>query len=482
MKSGLLEKMMPLLDIRQTRLVGLQALSAVTHHGGSEIRVAIAKHTSKLLQLMEEFPDNEALNEQITVTLSHAVSAVIITEDGPVDARAIQQLNMPNLLRLTMRNIRRPTASHYMLSHAIELLSNATLNCSREIKAIPSIVNLLVAALRSDDLTLRGTVLGGVIYLTQKESEFDRAFHDPHKFLAAIRRGFPQHLSDLLMAYDPTRCDTYLTLQCCNEHQKAMFRAAQDHDLLSLGRTLARLVVTTEYAVTDGGFQVKNPRTGRLELDNAGLPFTMWSDALQVCAHRLRETGDAQDRDRADIIELKFFISKQRLPEALALAHRAIARNPQVAYYHYALSLGPDPAEGLRACKKGLKCKETTPFVQSYLRWRAVDHAGELGLQKLACAHTGDAAYAEGIAFMTSALEDAKAFVSETSPDNRHMHTMLNWHIVLTVALRGKDLSTDLRELDVCSRVPRIDARFCLTYVLSCILGRVQEAGNGQRV
>ena len=200
--------MMPLLDLRKTRVVGLQALSAITHHGGGEIRVAIAKYTPKLLQLMDEFPDNEALNEQIIVTLTHAVSAVIVPDDEKLDTQAIRRLDIPNVLEFTMRNIRRPGASHYLVSHAIELLANATLNCPREIKAIPSIVNLLVACLRSDDLTIRGTAVGGLVRLTQKDSVQDRVFNDPHKFLAAIQRGFPKHLSDLLMAYDPARCDT----------------------------------------------------------------------------------------------------------------------------------------------------------------------------------------------------------------------------------------------------------------------------------
>ncbi|KAJ3533482.1 hypothetical protein NM688_g7276 [Phlebia brevispora] len=210
-EAGLLNKMLPLLDIRSTRIIGLQALSTVTHHGGAEIRCEIAKHTPKLLQLMEEFPDDYTLNELAIITLSHAVSAVLTADD--LDMKAIQQLDIPKVLRLTMQNVRRPAASYYMLAHSLDFLSHATLNCSREIKAIPSIVNLLVACLRSNELTDRCNALGGLARLTNKDSEPDTCGQDLQKFMATLQRGFPKHLSDLLMAYDPRRCDTYLTLQ-----------------------------------------------------------------------------------------------------------------------------------------------------------------------------------------------------------------------------------------------------------------------------
>ncbi|THH00039.1 hypothetical protein EW026_g2433 [Hermanssonia centrifuga] len=446
-REGLISKMIPLLDVRATRYVGLQALSTVTHHGGVEVRHEIAKYTSTLLRLMEEFPDDSAVNDLVIVTLAHAVGSVI-TDDN-VQAHTIRELDMPTVLRLTMVNIRKPDAPHYMLSHALQLLSCSTLHCYREVKAIPSLVKLLVASLRSADLTVRCSSLGGLVRLFHNECERDLHVKDPQKFMAAIQRGFPDNLSDLLMAHDPTKCDTYVILQTSADYQKAMMRCVQDHDLYALGKTLAGLILKTEFAIAEGGFQAYNERTGQPEIMDVGLPFKMWSDSLPICAKAVRAKGTPKDLDMADILDIKFFIMRQRIPEAADLAKRAIERSPQVAYFYYAISLAAELTQGLRAAKKGLKCKQITPFVRANLLWRCVCHAGDLGLTRLQMAAPGDTAYSEGIAFLVSALDDAKTFTSEIPPDSRHHINILNWLILLTIALRGSELSPDLRELDV---------------------------------
>ena len=58
-------------------------------------------------------------------------------------------------------------------------------------------------------------------------------------------------------------------------------------------------------------------------------------------------------------------------------------------------------------------------------------------------------ARAEGAAFLVSAWEDANTFIAEAPPDTRHMLGMLGWYVLLTVVVRGPELSADLRELDV---------------------------------
>ena len=124
-------------------------------------------------------------------------------------------------------------------------------------------------------------------------------------------------------------------------------------------------------------------------------------------------------------------------------------RNPELAYAYYAIAMGADHEQGLRAVKKGLKCKNATPFVRNYMLWRAVEHAGDMGVSVLQDAKAGESSHAEGVAFLMSAWEDAKTFTAEAPPDNRHMQTILNWYIILTIAIKGPELSENLRELDV---------------------------------
>jgi hypothetical protein len=448
-----MEKMLPLFDKRSTRYVSLQALSAVTHHGGGDIRRRIAVHTPRLVRLMEELPDDKEVNELVVVVLAHTTSAVVNDEESSpsVVHRNIINLDLPTILRLVLRNARQPDASLHLLTHTLELLSTIArpAACSKEIRAIPSLVSLLTSGLRSKEITLRCNSLGGIMRLMSADAVHDYGHLDHQKLMSALNGSLPRQLEDVMMAYGAPRCDTYLILQASLEFQKAMQRCVQTYDLYDLGLKLSELVLRTEYSITEGMYQVANERTGQMETANLGLPFTMWVDSLPHCAQALREKGSPADLDKSDILQCKFFITRKKLPDALALAKAAILRSPQVAYFYYVVGLSTsDSAEGLRASKQGIKCKQLTPFVKNFLLWRATEHAADMGIMKLQACRPGDEEYTEGIAFLTSALEDANMFISEAPPDTRRMTVMLSWYILLTIALRGPELSIDLKELN----------------------------------
>ena len=444
---------MPLLDYESTRHMALNALTVVTHHGGVVARREIARKNGVLVRLIQAHPEDAKVLELATVTMAHATSAVLSVEDPP-DSGLVKEIQVRAVLKSTIEGVQKPFASHYMIDHALGLLSSATRHCPQDCKATPSMLTLLVSYLRSMNLTARCTALGGLIRLTANESEPDRQNFDPNKLVAAVQRRFPDNLSDLMMDYGLERCDTMLTLKSTSDYQRAMMRCAQDHDLYALGRTLAMLIQRTEFSIAEGMFQTDGPG-GRRETIDIGLPFTMWTDALPHCARALRARGGAADLDMADVLDLKFFIIRQRIPDAISLGQRAVERNPELAYAYYAISMGADHEQGLRAVKKGLKCKNVTPFVRNYMLWRAVEHAGDLGVMFLQDAKVGDSRHAEGVAFLMSAWEDAKTFTAEAPPDNRHMQTIVNWYIILTIAIKGPELSEDLRELSVRTWVVR---------------------------
>ncbi|KZP08095.1 hypothetical protein FIBSPDRAFT_840606 [Athelia psychrophila] len=128
-------------------------------------------------------------------------------------------------------------------------------------------------------------------------------------------------------------------------------------------------------------------------------------------------------------------------------ANRAIARNPNQPYFYYALALQAISPDGLRAAKKGLKCPKITPFVRCGLLQRAVDHAGDLGSTILQNASSGSKQWEEGVAFLSSAMEDAQSYMNQAPPDSRHMRKILYWYTLLSMALRGPEISSDLSEL-----------------------------------
>ncbi|RDB27508.1 hypothetical protein Hypma_003895 [Hypsizygus marmoreus] len=462
-ERGLLDKLMPLLDHDYSRHMALRALGTITHHGGASIRRDIARHTAKLTKLVEQFPDDENLIELVITIISHSVSTVV-EGDRPADPALLASLDMRTVLKLTTENTKKEWATPYLINHAMVLLAMSTLHASAACKGYPPMQKFLVAGLRSTDWVTRCTCLGGVIRLHRAESERDMRALDPYKFLEHIQRGFAPHLQDRMSAYGFPRCDTYLTLKTSRDYQNAMMTCAQDKNLYSLGLQLAEFILRTEFSISDGMFQTQDPRTGRFEtMSDLGLPFTMWIDALPLCARAIRTRAHPHEADLADILDIKFRIMKQRIPDAVELARKALKRSPDNAYFYYAITLSADHTEGLRAAKKGLKCRNITPFVRFQLMQRAVEHAGDMGIQILQESPTaGKAKWEEGIAFLMSALDDAKVFVEQAPPDNRHMNAVLYWYILLTIAIKGPELSTDLRELQDAMKGSKIADEFAL--------------------
>lgn len=441
----MLSRLIFLLDIRTTRYTALRSLSILTHHGGEAVCEEIAKETPTFVRLMEEFPDSPIINEELIAIIAHTTGSVINNETIPGNFRKL--IDVPALLKLICNAICRPDVEYLSPGHALSFFMSAAFHYGREMKAFPLVMNLLVACLRSKDLSLRCSVVVALLRINIADSEEDHRNFDFRKMLASLQRGIPEHLSDIAVSYGAKDTEMYSTLYCMQDFQKAMMTCGQDHNLLKLGRNLADLILRTEYSIVDGGFQVENERTGKLEYMDFGLPFKMWADSLPHCVKALRENGEL---DKADIVEIKHWILKQKIPRAIEVAKDGIKRNPNVAYFYYAIGLGADSQEALRAVKKGLKAKQTSPFVQTYLLWRAVDNAGQLGITTLASTSTGDQRWSEGVAFLMSAYEDARKFVNTAPPDAKRMQTMLNWYLILHIAVHGPELSPELREVEVC--------------------------------
>ncbi|KAI0351545.1 hypothetical protein OH77DRAFT_1411022 [Trametes cingulata] len=461
-EKGLLKKVMPLLEFDSTRHIALQALTVVTHHGGVSARQEIARHNRTLVKIMEDHPDDPKVAELVIVTVDHATEAVVACEETP-DPRLVREVSICTVLEATVAALRKPTYSHIMHTHAINLLAAPTQHCPQECKAVPSMLRLLAALTRSENINTRAVAFSALLRLPIAESEFEHSFFDPMRFLSISQRGTPRHLSDILMDYGPQKAEVYLTLNATVDYQKAMMQAMQDRDMYALGKKLVSIIQRTEFAIAEGGFQMEGPR-GRENVTDAnvpGLPFTRWTDALPLSAKALRAKGTPADLDDADIIEMKFYMIRGRLPEAIALGQKALQRNRNLAYAYYVVSMGADIDAGLRAVKKGLKCKVITPFVRNQLLWRAVNHAAQQGLMVLRQAMEGDMqARAEGTAYLMSAWEDAKTYVSEAPPDGRHMLAVLSWYVLLTILVRGPELSEDLRELDPARRKMKTSVEF----------------------
>lgn len=303
---GLVSKILPLLDKIATRYVALQALFAITYHGSIEARLPIAKEaTPTLIRLMEELPDDYEANDLVIGTLSNAVGTVLNEEH--VDGEMLKLLNIPTILRLLLQNTQKPEVSIRLINHAYDLITAAAFHCHKEVKAIPPLIPLVISALRTTDIAVRCGALATLNRLNSSDAEEESRDYNMVKLDYALKSGYPEHLATLLQKYGPRKCEISLMLQCTGQHQRAMMRVAQDHDLCSLGRTLGGLITTTEFALSTGPCEM----FAALSM-NMNLPFRIWTDALPFCAKALRENGSRSDLDVADILDIKYDFGSTR--------------------------------------------------------------------------------------------------------------------------------------------------------------------------
>ena len=106
-------------------------------------------------------------------------------------------------------------------------------------------------------------------------------------------------------------------------------------------------------------------------------------------------------------------------PENLhPFVERAIARNPDIGFFHYARSFGipTNHAEGLRITKRGLQCTNLTRYVRLGLLSRAAEFAFGMSTEKLYAGEYSEERQREGLVFALSALEDSRMFIDEAPP------------------------------------------------------------------
>jgi len=450
-RSGFLKKLFPLLGKKHTRHMALVALATITHHGGYQVRTEIAKHTPILVRLMRENTSDAKLLELAIVTISHAVQAVLLDVEKPPDPKIVKLIGLKEMLSVVLDAMRYPWISALSVTHAVPLFASPTLHCWDVALKHPDLLNFLSACFRCEDLSVRCDAMSAFFHLHHHDAKEDTTTLDPRRVLESYEQGAFRRprIEDAIVDYGFQDTDIFNTILAARTFQSAMQKAVETRNLVDLGRTLARLVVQTEYSITDGYYKEINERTKRMENADTGLPFTRWRDALPHCAEALQETGYASDIDMADILQIKYLIMTRKLREAIPRAKAAIERSPHIPYFYYPITLKADMEEGLRYAKKGMKCKTTTKFVHYSMMKRAIEFAGNLGINAVVNPLSEVGGKELGVAFLTSAMEDAKDFIANAPPDSRHLQEVVDWYMLMTITLKGPELCMSLADFEV---------------------------------
>ena len=80
-RADYLNKLMALLDRPASRSVALESLAQVTHHGGLEVRAAIARKIPTLLDTLDADPDNLRAASYVWTVISHSAAAIVQNEN-----------------------------------------------------------------------------------------------------------------------------------------------------------------------------------------------------------------------------------------------------------------------------------------------------------------------------------------------------------------------------------------------------------------
>ncbi|EIN09025.1 hypothetical protein PUNSTDRAFT_68270 [Punctularia strigosozonata HHB-11173 SS5] len=441
-KGTLLLRMMSLLDSDVCRHVVLLSLASMTHLSGHHTHIQIACYARRLVDLVKTRPDDAKTQELCIVVLGHVVSTVTLDGDNAVEI--LEDIDITETIRVLLEAARKPKSSAYLISHALLLIQNATWNCRvcQEYEKNPSARRFITAFLRSDDISARAGALGSLIRLHAHAGEDDAPKHNSEVFEAAMSsRAWPPHINDAFMRYGPTKCETFIMFNAMNENQALLYETLCDSpDFYAIGKKLVNVILATDL-------------DSDAELEDDGTwspPFKMWSDVLLIAAKAIREKGKRNEAYLADILEVQYSFLRQDVLKFFSRARDAISRHPDVAFFYYIASFAAEREIGLRYAKKGLRCtKSLTRSVKLGLLERSIRLAGNMALSVLSLSHTHTDRWKEGIAYLASASEDAKTFLTDSPPDATNFGTVVDWYILLTLALMGKEARSDLKDFDI---------------------------------
>ncbi|KAI0029858.1 hypothetical protein K488DRAFT_22499, partial [Vararia minispora EC-137] len=446
-KGDFIEKLFPFLKSRACRNITLDALATATHHGGVEARKAIAAKTTLISDVLEEHIDDVSTAHFSWSVIAHSTVAILGKRERPSSA-FLRALEVPRLIRLALHFMRHPVLPRERSEHIFSFLTAATHHCSSAFFAEPSAIDFMLSCTRAKNIRIRAEALSSLLRLYASRVQLDQDGFDVRKFVHAQKtKQWPRDIGRQLLAYGFQQTEIYLAMSTTVECTKSFARVAQHRDLLRLGRELGSYILRTEYAIVSGMYQVQNRRTGKREVFNPGLPFTMWIDALPHCARELRENGRLDEKEVADMLECKYFVMKRMTKEAHALSDKAITQYPQNGFFYYVRAIGIEDdseEESLRIAKKGLKCPGLTDYVKYCLLQTSAELAAELAQRKLREFGHEQLPLEEGYAYALSAWEDAMEYLNNAPPDGLRMLRVCHMLPYLSLLLYGHEQTPDL--------------------------------------
>ena len=450
--TGLFSKLVKLLGDENTGnlvVIFLDWFKSEDAAKGTPLEFEIARYNSQIAPILRKHRRNGKITGYALRVLAHTTPTVLGCEElWAARPNLGSDVAVTEVVSAVLEIFKHPAplADDVLQLALIPLLRSCIATCREQCKDLPGVMPFLRSLTRSTNVTARSIGVAMLLRIARLDCESEANTSSltvsvclpPADNLEEALTELPPDLLDAMRAHGLEKCEAVVKVRC-NTAVKAAMRAFEvDHDIHALGARLAIVAQEGELVCDPEAF-----------IKSEDVPFKGWVDAMHYCARVLRNEGGVGDLDLADVLELKYLLTVRKGKEALALAERAVARNPDIAFAHYAITLQTESLlYGLQAAKKGLKCKQLTPYLRRRMLWCAVEHAGEEGI-RLLCTRQLEPdkdRKAQALAYLESAAEDAKTFIETSAPDARQMVYVIDWYMVVMVVLRGPELDASLQD------------------------------------
>ncbi|KAG9043260.1 hypothetical protein FS837_009826 [Tulasnella sp. UAMH 9824] len=444
-EQGVIRLLTDALRYANLHAVILRALSIMTAHSGPKERISVAdKAADDIIEIASKVPSGDPIFTYCVTVLCHASFGRYNVDNTPSQRQRAQGGDAKPLLELMTRASKLPDSD--VAGHAFSSLTMLTIDKQQDILESPEALRCLVGHLRHPELTTRIEAFRALLTM-HRGCPKETIMVDPHRVMMA-REQLKDDDQYNKAFFDTGPYNMLLTtfLTCMIDYQKAMMQNVQDRDMLSLGKKLYALLLRSEWSIGDGEFRDDRNKP----ITDLGLPYVNWLEALPLCVAALR----AQDpkSEAAAILEMKYEIKHRRFAKVHKLAKAWLDVNEKCSYCYYALSMDQkNDKEGLRWAKLGLRTKPKG-YMQLGLLFNCLDYAARLGVDML----DDHKAYHEdpekhmktAIAYLHTALKDARTYVDLAPVDDRLLRQVLWRYLSLFVAFKGSALvDPDLRKV-----------------------------------
>ncbi|KAJ7638198.1 hypothetical protein FB45DRAFT_902235 [Roridomyces roridus] len=260
------------------------------------------------------------------------------------DPELVAQVPLPRILRFSLSVIRLPKSTSFAVRHFAFFCYKMTEHLATLLLSNSDLIDFLVAAIRSRDLSTRFVAQYTLIqlYATSPRDETRTGRCEPDLAHPGYKwKSFLKQVADAFTELDGL-IHTFDLVHALDEKIP--------HSHFDFGLAFSIWIQ-------------RNSTLVRGRLEKGPLGHIHLAETFETCEAALRRDGSARAELAADVIELLLAQDKDK---GSSFAHSCVEKHPSVAYFYYASALGSpiSPISAVLFAEKGLQCRPITEFLR----------------------------------------------------------------------------------------------------------------------